>query len=135
LEGTTKNKHDVLSFYIVRTLYICYYKLIRENKPMAKEERINLRVNSDIKENASKVASVYGFNLSSVINAFLTQIATTGSIPLNLERRRKHRKKEFPESSNIPQSHLPSLKSLPPIMALKFKKSIFTVPMQKGRPI
>lgn len=63
---------------------------------MAKEERINLRVNSDIKKNASKVASVYGFNLSSVINAFLTQIATTGSIPLNLERQAKTSEKGIP---------------------------------------
>jgi len=63
---------------------------------MAKEERINLRIDSDIKNNASKIASIYGFNLSSVISAFLVQIATTGNIPLNLERKAKISEKGIP---------------------------------------
>jgi addiction module RelB/DinJ family antitoxin len=63
---------------------------------MAKEERINLRVDYEIKNNAAKVAAIYGFNLSSVITAFLAQIAQTGNIPLNLERKAKISEKGAP---------------------------------------
>jgi addiction module RelB/DinJ family antitoxin len=56
---------------------------------MAKRQRINIRIDDAIKDDATKVASLYGFSLSSLLNAFLIQIAQTGNIPLSLERKAK----------------------------------------------
>ncbi len=45
---------------------------------------VTIRVDSDIKEGASRVAEHFGFDLSSVTRAFYKQMIRENRIPLNL---------------------------------------------------
>lgn len=51
---------------------------------MQKEERINIRVNAEIKQKVETVAEASGLSLSAVINGYLVSIARSGRIPLSL---------------------------------------------------
>lgn len=46
---------------------------------------VTIRVDSDVKEGASRVAEHFGFDLSSVTRAFYLQMIRENRIPLNLE--------------------------------------------------
>ena len=45
---------------------------------------VTIRVDSDIKEGASRIAEYFGFDLSSVTRAFYKQMIRENRIPLNL---------------------------------------------------
>lgn len=49
---------------------------------------LTIRLDSDLKREASKVVEHYGLDLSSVIRAFFTQIVNTNSIPLSFDYER-----------------------------------------------
>ncbi len=49
---------------------------------------LTIRLDSDLKDGASKVVEYYGLDLSSVIRAFFTQIVNTNSIPLSFDYER-----------------------------------------------
>lgn len=46
---------------------------------------LTIRLDSDLKREASDVVEGYGLDLSSVTRAFYTQIVRTGAIPLSLD--------------------------------------------------
>ena len=43
---------------------------------------LTIRIDSDLKEDASKVIEHYGLDLSSAVRVFLTQIVNTNTIPV-----------------------------------------------------
>ena len=49
---------------------------------------LTIRLDSNLKREASKVVEHYGLDLSSVIRAFFTQIVNTNSIPLSFDYER-----------------------------------------------
>ena len=49
---------------------------------------LTIRMDRDLKTEASKVVEHYGLDLSSVIRAFFTQIVNTNSIPLSFDYER-----------------------------------------------
>jgi uncharacterized protein len=51
---------------------------------MQKEERINIRINAEIKRKVENVAEASGLSLSAIINGYLVSIARNGRIPLSL---------------------------------------------------
>ena len=52
---------------------------------MEKSTTLNLRINSEVKENAEKVLSQLGGSMSSAVNMFLNQVILTKSIPFPIE--------------------------------------------------
>lgn len=46
---------------------------------------LTIRLDSELKSDATKVVEHYGLDLSSVIRAFFTQIVNTNSIPLSFD--------------------------------------------------
>ena len=46
---------------------------------------LTIRLDSNLKRDATKVVEYYGLDLSSVIRAFFTQIVNTNSIPLSFD--------------------------------------------------
>ena len=51
---------------------------------------LTIRLDSDLKNEASKVIEYYGLDLSSAIRAFFTQIVNTNSIPLSFDYERSN---------------------------------------------
>lgn len=51
---------------------------------MEKSTTLNLRINSEVKENAKKVLSQLGVSMSSAVNMFLNQVILTESIPFHI---------------------------------------------------
>ena len=49
---------------------------------------LTIRLDSELKNEASKVVEHYGLDLSSAIRAFFTQIVNTNSIPLSFDYER-----------------------------------------------
>ena len=49
---------------------------------------LTIRIDSELKNEASRVVEHYGLDLSSVIRAFFTQIVNTNSIPLSFDYER-----------------------------------------------
>ena len=49
---------------------------------------LTIRLDSELKNEASKVVEHYGIDLSSAIRAFFTQIVNTNSIPLSFDYER-----------------------------------------------
>lgn len=48
---------------------------------------LTIRIDQTLKESAAKVAECYGFDLSTVVRAFFTEMVYTKSIPLTLDYR------------------------------------------------
>ena len=63
------------------------YVQIGRGKAMASSS-LTIRLDSELKNEASKVVEHYGLDLSSAIRAFFTQIVNTNSIPLSFDYER-----------------------------------------------
>lgn len=48
---------------------------------------LTIRIDQTLKESAAEVAECYGFDLSTVVRAFFTEMVYTKSIPLTLDYR------------------------------------------------
>jgi addiction module RelB/DinJ family antitoxin len=57
--------------------------MIHEERKM-KDDVVVFRIDEKSKQEAQKVAALYGLSLSSVLSSYLHEIASTGKIPLNL---------------------------------------------------
>ena len=44
---------------------------------------LTIRIDQDLKNDAASIVEAYGLDLSSVTRAFLTQIVSTGTVPLS----------------------------------------------------
>lgn len=74
---------------------------------------VTIRLDSDVKENASRIAEHFGFDLSSVTRAFYLQMIRENRIPLNLSdpEPNKESLESIHEADEIIASKKPGYKS------------------------